>query len=132
MRRAVLMFTRRRRIPMRSARIAAALCVLNFGLAAADEPAQLPRDASFTTLIVTPLAIEGLTGDAAGNLYTTGRAAAGTPCPVWRIATSHPTLLQVGSIPNSSGACNPSAITLDAYGNLYEIGRASCRERVQI
>ena len=104
---------------MRSARIAAALCVLNFGLAAADEPAQLPRNASFTTLIVTPLAIEGLTGDAAGNLYTTGRAAAGTPCPVWRIATSHPTLVQVGSIPNSSGACNPSGITFDAYGNLY-------------
>ena len=104
---------------MRPARIAAALCALHFGLAAADEPPQFPREATFTTLVVTPLAIEGLTGDAAGNLYTTGRAATGTPCPVWRIDTHDPALVQVGSIPNSTGACNPSGITFDAHGNLY-------------
>src|SRR5919108_4751605 len=104
---------------MSPARVAAVLCALNFGAAAADEPPQFPHDASFTTLIITPLAIEGLTGDAAGNLYTTGRAAVGTPCPVWRIDTANPTLVQVGSVPNSPTACNPSGITFDAYGNLY-------------
>ena len=106
-------------------RTVAPLCALAIALApfaarSDDEHRpHLPRAATFTTLITTPLAIEGLTGDAAGNLYTTGRAPAGTPCPVWRIATSHPALVQVGSIPNSSGACNPSGITFDAYGNLY-------------
>jgi sugar lactone lactonase YvrE len=106
-------------------RSVAQLCALALALAPLaawsddDHRPHLPSPASFTTLIITPLAIEGLTGDAAGNLYTTGRAATGTPCPVWRIATSQPTLVQVGSIPNSSGACNPSGITFDAYGNLY-------------
>ena len=106
-------------------RTVAPLCALAIALAPLaarsddEHRPHLPRAVSFTTLVMTPLAIEGLTGDAVGNLYTTGRAAAGTPCPVWRIATSQPTLVQVGSIPNSSGACNPSGITFDAYGNLY-------------
>jgi len=85
----------------------------------ADDAPPLPRNPSFTTLIKTPLAIEGLTGDAAGNVYTTGRAAVPNRCPVWRIDTSAPTLVQVGSIPNSPTACNPSGITFDAFGNLY-------------
>src|SRR5919108_5720849 len=103
---------------MSPARVAAVLCALNFGFAAADESPQFPRNASFTTLIVTPLAIEGLTGDAAGNLYTTGRAATGTPCPVWRISIANPSLVVVGTIPNAA-ACNPSGITFDELGNLY-------------
>lgn len=79
---------------------------------------QFPKEASFTTLVVTPLAIEGLTGDAAGNLYTTGRAAAGTPCPVYRTNISSGGLATVGTIPNPAG-CGPSGITFDASGNLY-------------
>jgi sugar lactone lactonase YvrE len=74
---------------------------------------------SFTTLVVTPLAIEGLTGDSAGNLYTTGRAAATTPCPVYRANINAPnTLVVVGTIPNPTG-CGPSGITFDELGNLY-------------
>ncbi|MGB5080422.1 MAG: SMP-30/gluconolactonase/LRE family protein [Burkholderiales bacterium] len=83
---------------------------------------RFPSDASFTTLTVTPLAIEGLTGDATGNVYTTGRAAAGTPCPVWKVfsgATPPAAPIPVGSIDNSVGACNPSGITFDRDGNLY-------------
>ena len=77
-------------------------------------------DESFTTLIVTPLAIEGLTGDAAGNLYTTGRDLnPGDNCPVWRIDVASPSLVTVGAIPNPAGTCNPSGITFDAAGNLY-------------
>jgi len=103
----------------------ARLCVFAAGLAAfaawADDAPPLPRNPSFTTLVKTPLAIEGLTGDAAHNLYTTGRAAVPNRCPVWRIDTTAtaPALIQVGSIPNAPTACNPSGITFDAFGNLY-------------
>ena len=85
--------------------------------AVADDEARFPRNATVTTLIVTPLAIEGLTGDRDGNLYTTGRAT-GTPCPVWRINIAKPSLVVVGTIPNPAG-CNPSGIAFDELGNLY-------------
>jgi sugar lactone lactonase YvrE len=75
-----------------------------------------PPPATFTTQAITPLAIEGLTGDAAGNLYTTGRATPPEPCPVWKIAGR--SLVPVGFIPNPAG-CGPSGITFDSAGNLY-------------
>ncbi|HZQ60589.1 MAG TPA: hypothetical protein VFC24_04515, partial [Casimicrobiaceae bacterium] len=78
---------------------------------------------TFTTLSITPYAIEGLAGDSAGNLYTTGRAPSGTRCPVWRIDTNAArpvTPVQIGSIPNlASSLCNPSGIAFDASGNIY-------------
>lgn len=77
---------------------------------------------TFTTLSITPFAIEGLTGDN-GFLYTTGRAPAGTRCPVWKIdsnAARPVTPVQIGSIPNDSASlCNPSGVTFDKSGNLY-------------
>lgn len=78
----------------------------------------LPENVTFTTKIITPLAIEGLTGDNRGNLYTTGRAASPTGCPVWRINIDNPSLDQIGSIPNPT-SCNPSGIAFDHDGNLY-------------
>jgi sugar lactone lactonase YvrE len=92
----------------------AATCAL--GTARADDHA-LPHHPSFTTRAITPLAIEGLTGDRAGNLYTTGREVSPTPCPVWRIDRSG-SLITVGLIPNAVG-CNPTGITFDATGDLY-------------
>lgn len=84
--------------------------------------APFPADAAFSTLIVTPLAIEGLTGDDFGNLYTTGRTpGAGLPCPVWRIDAASPFLVVVGLIPPPSptGQCSPSGITFDPSGKLF-------------
>jgi sugar lactone lactonase YvrE len=76
--------------------------------------APFPADAAFSTLIVTPIAIEGLTGDDAGNLYTTGRGA--SPCPVWRIPVAAPALVPVGFIP---GPCSPSGIAFNEFGDLF-------------
>src|SRR5882672_8622466 len=83
-------------------------------LAWADDHARFPRDASVTTLITTPLAIEGLTGDDQGNLYTTGRGA--DPCPVWRISLANPARVTVGNVP---APCAPSGITFGSDGDLF-------------
>jgi sugar lactone lactonase YvrE len=85
---------------------------------------QFPEHASFTTVSITPLAIEGLTGDPDGTFYTTGRATAPARCPVWRIdaGAAAGTLVmpvQIGSIPNAAPGCNPSGITRDAFGSFY-------------
>jgi sugar lactone lactonase YvrE len=102
---------------MRMFTVAVTLLTLS-GAVAGVAQKQLPDDATFTTLAITPLAIEGLTGDEGGNLYTTGRAALPDRCPVWRIDPGG-SLLQVGSIGNAAPGCNPSGITLDRHGDFY-------------
>src|SRR5262245_36835463 len=113
---------------MKNATLAAAACAAalaalsTLALADDDDRGRFPRDATFTTLAVTPLAIEGLTADDAGNLYTTGRDLISDVCPVWKFTGSPPTVTRttVGFIPNPSTArCNPSGIAFDAHGNLY-------------
>ena len=94
-----------------------------------DSP-RLPANATFTTLTLTDLAIEGLTGDAYGNLYTTGRATAPDKCPVWKISGAHPSSPPhpiVGFIPTNAApnSCSPSGITFDGAGNLYVADGAS-------
>src|SRR2546426_9644623 len=102
------------RLPM----FAVSLCALALGRAWAHDESRLPRNASFTTLSVTPFAIEGLTGDAAGNLYTTGRQPDTTKnCPVWRIGANG-SRTTLGFIANSPG-CNPSGITFYPGGDLF-------------
>jgi sugar lactone lactonase YvrE len=93
-----------------------ALC----GAAFADD--NNPLHASFSTLITTPLGIEGLTNDDQGNLYTPGRAAkAGDPCPVWRISLDNPSLVLVGNVPAPSAttSCSPSGLQFGPDGQLY-------------
>jgi sugar lactone lactonase YvrE len=94
----------------------AMLAAIATPIAASDH--QFPDHATFTTLATTPLAIEGLTGDELGNLYTTGRAAAPERCPVWQIGPGGG-LLQIGSIANVAPGCNPSGITRDRRGNFF-------------
>jgi sugar lactone lactonase YvrE len=83
-----------------------------------DSP-RVPSNATFTTRAITPFAIEGLTGDAAGKLYTTGRQTEPTKkCPIWRIAADG-SRVTVAFIPNTPPGCNPSGITFDRGGDLY-------------
>ena len=84
---------------MKNAKLIALGCALLFSTAHANDTV------SFTTQATTPLAIEGLTADSSGNLYTTGRA---SPCPVWRIDES--ALTVVGFVP---GSCSASGIAFD-------------------
>jgi sugar lactone lactonase YvrE len=79
-------------------------------------------DVTVSTLITTPLAIEGLTSDDSNNLYTTGRTpGAGLPCPVWRIPIDNPALTIVGLVPapSSTGQCSPSGLAFGPDGMLY-------------
>jgi sugar lactone lactonase YvrE len=90
--------------------------------AAHDEAAAFRGAVTFSTLTTTPLVIEGLTGDQAGNLYTAGRAGMnGMPCHVWQVNLAHPALIVVGFLnaPSAATQCSPSGVTFDAGGNLY-------------
>src|SRR5690349_1004166 len=90
-----------------------------------------PQNATFSTRATTPFAIEGLTMDAPGNFYTTGRQPDTTKkCPVWRIGPNN-SRVSVGFIPNSP-ACNPSGIAFDSAGNLYIADGASGRRIWQV
>ncbi len=84
-----------------------------------EDKLPFPKDATFTTLITTPRAIEGLTGDNGHNLYTGGTGNA--PCPIWRINRYNPILTEVGNVPATLAAsCNFSGIAFDNLGNLYQ------------
>jgi sugar lactone lactonase YvrE len=90
--------------------------------AAEPDVPPIPSNVSFSTKITTPLAIEGLSGDLAGNLYTTGRSpGAGIPCPVWRVSVARPALVVVGFIPapSASDQCSPSGLTFNKAGDLF-------------
>ena len=110
---------------MKNAKLVALSCAFLFcSAASAHDGGPFPRNATFTTQAITPLAIEGLTGDAAGNFYTTGRETPPALCPVWRITGA--TLTVVGFIPNPAASpCNPSGIAFDAHGDLYIADAAS-------
>ncbi len=76
---------------------------------------------TFSTLITTNLAIEGLTGDNRGNLYVPGRTPGiDVACPVWRVNIASPSLVLVGNIPAPAGGqCSPSGLAFDRTGRLY-------------
>lgn len=90
--------------------------------ALASESQNIPRDLTFSTLITTPLVIEGLTGDESGNLYTVGRQPGnGVSCPVWRVNVALPALVVVGFIPapSATAQCSPSGLTFNDAGSLF-------------
>src|SRR6266850_1393101 len=87
-----------------------------------DDTLLFPKNATFTTLITTPRAIEGLTGDNHRNLYTGG---SGTPpCPVWEINLSNPARTEVGFVeppppPAAPANCAFTGIAFDDARNLF-------------
>ena len=90
--------------------------------ASADGGGPFPKAPTFSTLITTPLQIEGLTNDNHGNLYVPSRnAGAGVSCPVWRVNIQNPALVVVGFIPAPSPTtqCAPLGLALDRWGRLY-------------
>ena len=94
------------------------LSVLSFAHAADA----LAEDASMSTLITTPLVIEGLTSDDQENLYTPGRTPGpGLACPIWRTPLEAPRLTIVGFIPapSASAQCSPSGLAFGPGGMLY-------------
>ena len=77
---------------------------------------------SASTLVTTPLVIEGLTNDDQGNLYAPGRQPGnGNVCPVYRTSIDNPGLQVVGNIPAPSitAQCSPSGLAFGPDGNLY-------------
>jgi hypothetical protein len=61
-----------------------------------------PQKATFTTLITTPRALEGLTGDNHGNLYTGGSVTVATtpitPVPVGKSISTNPLSWRLGKL----------------------------------
>src|SRR5262245_60694936 len=83
--------------------------------AVADDGGPFPDAPTFSTLITTPRAIEGLTGDNRGNLYVgTRNDPAG--CSVYRINIDTPSLVVVGTIP---ATCSTLGLAFDHAGMLY-------------
>ena len=97
-------------------------CAVSMPARADDNRQPFPPGATFSTLITTPLGIEGMTGDRQGNLYVPGRVTTpGAECPVWRINIDKPALVPVGRIPapSATGLCAPLGLAFDQGGKLY-------------
>jgi hypothetical protein len=75
------------------------------------------QQSAFSTLITTPLPIEGFTHDGA-SLYTIGRAGEASPCPVWQIDLGAPRLVVIGFIQNP---CSPSGLVFNSSGQLFTV-----------
>jgi sugar lactone lactonase YvrE len=73
------------------------------------------EDARFSSIFLSPLGIEGLTGDRRGKLYTAARATTGS-CPVTRVPASGGEAELVGTIP---APCGPAGLAFDEDGRLY-------------
>lgn len=83
--------------------------------ATSDPFAGLPTSATamFTTLFKSPLIVEGLTADTAGNLYAAGRG--GTPCPVYRVSAAG----VMATVGNITAPCSPNGLTFNRSGDLF-------------
>jgi sugar lactone lactonase YvrE len=94
-----------------------------------DLDVNIPRDATFSTVMTFAGGTEGLTADAAGRLYTAERSfSPAQPCTVYRVdlGTSPPSKVAVDTIPGnpggvgtSGGSGNPTGVAFDRAGCLY-------------
>jgi sugar lactone lactonase YvrE len=99
---------------MKAKRFVSLVFALVLGWWSFGQADDLPENVNFETLATFPLAIEGLTGDRDGNLYTTERG--GTPCLVKRVNVATKAVEVVGNVP---APCSPSGITFDKNGTLF-------------
>ena len=96
------------------AAVTGAVLLVATAAAGRGRPGESLSDATFTTVFKSSLGLEGLTGDADGNLYSTGRNA--NPCPVYRVAASGGSAAVVGNVP---APCAPSGLAFGPDGRLY-------------
>jgi SMP-30/Gluconolactonase/LRE-like region len=99
------------------------------GLFASAKKAAAPT--TWTTVLKSPLAIEGLTGDDAGNLYVAARGG-GAACPVFRVDSAgdaNQTPVTVGTV---APPCGPAGITFDATGRLYITGAGAAGDEIAV
>src|SRR4051794_8594440 len=90
-----------------------------------------PASTTWTTVLKSPLGIEGLTGDSSGHLYVAARGGS-AGCPVWRVDVaggSDQTPTTVGTVPPP---CNPSGLTFDASGRLYVTGAGAAGDAIAV
>ena len=105
---------------LRAGLAVAAVAAAGFGAAVAqgdgDGPRPLRPDARWTTVFKVPagVGIEGLTADRRGELYTAGRAPAGSPCPVFRIRDGVSAV-----VGNLAAPCGPAGLAFGPDGRLY-------------
>jgi len=96
--------------------------LLFLATAALADPGHAPAAPTFSTLITTPLVIEGLTSDYQGNLFAPGRQSTpGAACPIYEVPLDTPTLLVVGNIlpASATATCSPSGLAFGPDGLLY-------------
>jgi sugar lactone lactonase YvrE len=97
---------------------AATVAVIGATAGGGDQLASIGGSATWTTVYKSPLAIEGLTGDADGNLYIAQRGGA-SGCPILRLTPPSSATTLVGTVP---APCSPSGLTFGPDGRLYVTG----------
>ena len=96
--------------------LAGAIAMAAAALGHGDGGPQARVRGQWTTVFEAPVGIEGLTADRHGNLYTPGRAAAGSDCPVFKIPAGGGAAVTVGTIP---APCGPAGLAFGPDGRLY-------------
>jgi sugar lactone lactonase YvrE len=112
--------------------VGAITALVSVGAASTASPqSQQAAPTTWTTVLKSPLGIEGLTGDDSGHLYVAARGG-GAACPVWRVDSSGPpsqTPVLVGSV---APPCGPSGLTFDDAGRLYITGVGAASDQIAV